>query len=145
MGSHQRFQRFTVRRQNNHRIGRPARASRLPLSASDSSCHGAADSTPVLLSESSLAQTTFVPSRKAESQLPLGGTSNVVMTSAAIPPSTALVAEVKLRRELGKWNLTAIGVNQVIGSAVFILPSQIAAEVGNWSPIAFVLVGFASL
>src|SRR6516164_1028649 len=54
---------------------RPARASRLPLSASDSSCHGAADSTPVLLSESSLAQTTFVPSRKAESQLPLGGTS----------------------------------------------------------------------
>src|SRR6516162_5307294 len=77
MGSHQRFQRFTVRRQNNHRIGRPARASRLPLSASDSSCHGAADSTPVLLSESSLAQTTFVPSRKAESQLPLGGTSRV--------------------------------------------------------------------
>src|SRR5262252_7751297 len=40
---------------------RPARASRLPLSASDSSCHGAADSTPVLLPESSLAQTTFVP------------------------------------------------------------------------------------
>src|SRR6516225_5223556 len=53
---------------------RPARASQLPLSASDSSCHGAADSTPVLLPESSLAHTTFVPSRKAESQLPLGGT-----------------------------------------------------------------------
>jgi amino acid transporter len=67
------------------------------------------------------------------------------MTSAAIPPSTASVAEVRLRRELGKWNLTAIGVNQVIGSAVFILPSQIAAQVGNWSPIAFLLVGFASL
>src|SRR5262249_55299010 len=45
------------------------------LSASDSSCHGAADSTPVLLPESSLAHTTFVPPRKAESQLPLGGTS----------------------------------------------------------------------
>jgi basic amino acid/polyamine antiporter, APA family len=29
---------------------------------------------------------------------------------------------VKLRRKLGKWALTAIGVNQVIGSAVFILP-----------------------
>src|SRR5215471_7434774 len=28
---------------------RPARASRLPLSVSDSSCHSAADSTPVLL------------------------------------------------------------------------------------------------
>jgi hypothetical protein len=28
-----------------------------------------------LLPKSSVAQTTFVPSRKAESQLPLGGTS----------------------------------------------------------------------
>src|SRR6516165_2767355 len=58
---------------------RPARASQLPVSASDSSCHGAADSTPVLLPESSLAHTTFVPSRKAESQLPLGGTSNLAL------------------------------------------------------------------
>src|ERR1700745_2918198 len=65
------------------------------------------------------------------------------MTSAAISPST--VSDVKLRRELGKWDLTAIGVNQVIGSAVFILPSQIAAQVGNWSTLAFVLVGIASL
>src|SRR5262249_46488264 len=56
---------------------RPARASQLPLSASDSSCHGAADSTPVLLPESSLAHTTLVPPRKAESQLPLGGTSGL--------------------------------------------------------------------
>ena len=31
-----------------------------------------------LLPESSLAHTTFVPSRKAESQLPLGGTSTVI-------------------------------------------------------------------
>src|SRR6516165_7627807 len=54
---------------------RPIGASQPPISASDSSCHGSADSTPVLLPESSLAQTTFVPSRKAESQLPLGGTS----------------------------------------------------------------------
>jgi APA family basic amino acid/polyamine antiporter len=69
----------------------------------------------------------------------------VFMTSAATSPSTASVPDVKLRRELGKWDLTAIGVNQVIGSAVFILPSQIAAQVGNWSPIAFVLVGLASL
>src|SRR5215467_10737628 len=68
-----------------------------------------------------------------------------LMTSAAIPPPTASAPAVKLRRELGKWDLTAIGVNQVIGSAVFILPSQIAAQVGNWSPIAFAVVGFASL
>ena len=46
-----------------------------------------------------------------------------------------------LRRELGKWDLTAIGVNQTIGSAIFILPSQVAAQIGNWSPIAFVAIG----
>ena len=28
---------------------------------------------------------------------------------------------VELRRALGKWDLTAIGVNQVIGSAIFLL------------------------
>lgn len=50
-----------------------------------------------------------------------------------------------LRRELGKWDLTAIGINQVIGSAIFLLPSQVAAQVGNWSPLAFLAVGFASL
>jgi amino acid transporter len=33
----------------------------------------------------------------------------------------------------------------VIGSAVFILPSQVAVQFGNWSPIAFLLAGFASL
>src|SRR6187200_593422 len=50
-----------------------------------------------------------------------------------------------LRRELGKWDLTAIGVNQTIGSAIFILPSQVAAQIGNWSPVAFVAIGLASL
>ena len=59
-------------------------------------------------------------------------------SASVIPPLT-------LRRELGKWDLTAIGINQVIGSAVFILPSQVAAQVGNWGPIAFLGVGFASL
>jgi basic amino acid/polyamine antiporter, APA family len=52
---------------------------------------------------------------------------------------------ITLRRELGKWDLTAIGVNQVIGSAIFLLPSQVAAQVGSWSPIAFLAIGFASL
>src|SRR6516162_2344751 len=56
---------------------RPIGASQPPVSASDSSCHGAPDSTPVLSPESSLAQSTFVPSRKTESQLPLGGTTSL--------------------------------------------------------------------
>jgi len=50
-----------------------------------------------------------------------------------------------LRRALGRWDLTAIGVNQVIGGAVFLMPSQIAAQIGNWSPLAFLAAGVASL
>jgi APA family basic amino acid/polyamine antiporter len=36
-------------------------------------------------------------------------------------------------------------VNQVIGGAIFLMPSQVAAQIGGWSPIAFVLMGLASL
>jgi amino acid transporter len=71
----------------------------------------------------------------------------ILMTDATVPIDIVSVPAPAptLRRELGRWNLTAIGVNQVIGSAVFILPSQVAAQLGNWSPIAFLLAGFASL
>jgi amino acid permease len=69
------------------------------------------------------------------------------MTNATAQAPFASSAEPSptLRRELGKWDLTAIGINQVIGSAVFFLPSQVAAQVGSWSPLAFVVIGFASL
>jgi len=50
-----------------------------------------------------------------------------------------------LRRALGRWDLTAIGVNQVIGGAIFLMPSQVAAQAGGWSVIAFVAMGVASL
>jgi APA family basic amino acid/polyamine antiporter len=50
-----------------------------------------------------------------------------------------------LKRALGRWDLTAIGVNQVIGGAIFLVPSQIAAQIGAWSPIGFVLMGIATL
>jgi basic amino acid/polyamine antiporter, APA family len=63
----------------------------------------------------------------------------------AAPDVSASASALNLRRELGKWDLAAIGINQVIGSAVFILPSQVAAQLGNWSPIAFLAVGLASL
>jgi amino acid transporter len=46
-----------------------------------------------------------------------------------------------LRRELGKWDLTAIGVNQVIGSGVFLLPAALAANLGGFSWIAVGMVG----
>src|SRR6478609_9513557 len=50
-----------------------------------------------------------------------------------------------LRRELGRWDLTAIGINQVIGGAVFVMPASVAALVGGWSPYLIVAVGAASL
>ena len=54
-----------------------------------------------------------------------------------VPPS--------LRRELGRWDLTAIGINQVIGAAVFAAPAALAAGVGAWSPWLVGAVGVASL
>ena len=50
-----------------------------------------------------------------------------------------------LRRALGRWDLTAIGVNQVIGGAIFLVPSQVAAQIGGWSPVGFLLTGIAML
>ena len=50
-----------------------------------------------------------------------------------------------LRRALGRWDLTAIGINQVIGGAIFLMPSQVAAVIGGWSPIAVGVMGIASL
>lgn len=52
---------------------------------------------------------------------------------------------VTLQRALGRWDLTALGVNQVIGSGIFLLPSVVTAEVGAWSVLAFVLAGLASM
>jgi len=51
----------------------------------------------------------------------------------------------QLRRELGRWDLTAIGINQVIGGAVFAMPATLAGYVAGWSPFLIVGVGFASL
>ena len=56
------------------------------------------------------------------------------------PPAVA-----ELRRELGRWDLTAIGINQVIGGAVFAMPASVAALAGGWSPWLIVAVGVASL
>ena len=41
------------------------------------------------------------------------------------------IAVAQLRRELGRWDLTAIGINQVIGGAVFAMPATLAAVVGG--------------
>ena len=66
------------------------------------------------------------------------------MSIAASPPSPSS-APASLRRAVGRWDLTALGINQVIGGAIFLTPASIAAEIGTWSPIGFVLAGFAML
>ena len=50
-----------------------------------------------------------------------------------------------LRRELGRWDLTAIGVNQVIGGAVFAQPALSPRSAGAWSPWMVAAVGVASM
>ena len=64
-------------------------------------------------------------------------------TTTAVPPIVASAPA--LKRELGRWDLTAIGVNQVIGSAVFALPAALAATAGTWSPWMVAAVAVASM
>ena len=59
--------------------------------------------------------------------------------------ATPVAGGAGLRRELGRWDLTAIGVNQVIGSALFVQPAAVAALLGAWSPVMFLLVGLTCL
>ena len=62
------------------------------------------------------------------------------------PPRSAPAPRASLlRRELGRWDLTAIGVNQVIGSAVFVMPAALAANAGAWSPWIVAAVGLGSM
>lgn len=51
----------------------------------------------------------------------------------------------QLRRELGRWDLTAVGVNQVIGGSVFALAAGLAAHTGSWSPWLVVAVALVTL
>lgn len=60
-------------------------------------------------------------------------------------PQPPISTTPQLRRALGKWDLTAIGVNQVIGSAIFLIPAALAAQIGSWSWIAVGAVGLLAL
>jgi amino acid transporter len=64
------------------------------------------------------------------------------MFFGAEPPPTMTI---RLRRELGKWDLTALGVNQVIGGAVFAVPATLAAALGSWSWLAIGVVGLLAM
>lgn len=54
--------------------------------------------------------------------------------------------EEKLVRGIGRWDLTAIIINTIIGAGIFGLPAKVHALIGTWSLVAFaacaVIVGF---
>jgi basic amino acid/polyamine antiporter, APA family len=47
----------------------------------------------------------------------------------------------KLVRAIGRWSLTALVMNSIIGSGVFGLPSKVAGLIGRFSPMAVLLAG----
>ena len=55
--------------------------------------------------------------------------------SAQSAPGTHLI------RAIGRWSLTALVVNSIIGSGVFGLPSTVAGLLGRLSPLAVLLAG----
>lgn len=48
------------------------------------------------------------------------------------------MAEEKLVRGLGRWDLTAVAINTIIGTGIFILPAGVFGLIGSFSLFAFV-------
>lgn len=46
--------------------------------------------------------------------------------------------EEKLVRGLGRWDLTAVAINTIIGTGIFILPARVFGLIGSFSLLAFV-------
>jgi APA family basic amino acid/polyamine antiporter len=65
-------------------------------------------------------------------------------TTAAVT-NTRNTPAPELRRELGRWDLTAVGVNQVIGGGIFALAAGLAAATGTWGPWLIAIVAVASM
>ena len=58
-----------------------------------------------------------------------------------MPDSPPEPAPRQLIRAIGRWSLTALVVNSIIGSGVFGLPSTVAGILGKISPLAVLLAG----
>src|SRR5216684_3992304 len=62
-----------------------------------------------------------------------------------VPAEAHLTESTKgLVRTIGRWSLAALMVNTMIGASIFGLPALIAARLGRWSPLGF-LVAFAGI
>ncbi len=56
-------------------------------------------------------------------------------------PDSAYAATPTLLRAIGRWSLTALVINSMIGSGVFGLPSTVAGFLGSLSPMAVLIAG----
>src|SRR2546428_1924913 len=67
--------------------------------------------------------------------------------SAGSPPHAPADAASRpgLIRAIGRWDLTALVVNGVIGSSIFGMPSVLAGLTGAWSPVTALLGGLGIL
>ena len=54
-------------------------------------------------------------------------------------PQTQPTPSRQLLRAIGRWSLTALVINSIIGSGVFGLPSTVAGYLGKRSPLAILL------
>ena len=43
-----------------------------------------------------------------------------------------------MRRSLGRFDVTCLGLNAIVGSGIFLLPDDLYRELGVLSPLAFV-------
>jgi len=50
-----------------------------------------------------------------------------------------LKSKTGLVRTIGRWSLAALMVNTMVGASIFGLPALIAARLGKWSPLGFLL------
>jgi len=48
------------------------------------------------------------------------------------------MSEEKLVRGIGRWDLTAIAINTIIGTGIFILPARVTGLIGDFSLLAFI-------
>jgi len=53
--------------------------------------------------------------------------------------TTQTQQQTRLLRDLGVWDLAAIGINGVIGGGIFILPATVAQLLGTAAPLAYLL------
>jgi amino acid transporter len=58
-----------------------------------------------------------------------------------VPETPSKTSSHELLRAIGRWSLTALVINSIIGSGVFGLPSTVAGYLGKRSPLAVLLAG----